>query len=241
MTKACEYFGIKIYQEDPDALRSCGPALIALEPHDVLPFSMFCFNDFLGFFPGQKLLGCLTSICFSIPLMKHVYTWASATSVDKKNIMKMLKRGVSPVICPGGAQEVTYLHNDREYVLFLRTRFGLARLALKFGYCLVPTFAFGQRQTYDYAVPRSSWLLKLGRKAGFIPLIFFGMMGLPLAPPKSTPITLVVGAPIPCPKIENPTQADLEEYQNKLIKATEDIFQKYKARCGMENATLIIK
>jgi len=51
----------------------------------------------------------LTSLAFNVPLMRHVYTWANAYSVEKKSMIKAIKDGYSPVVCPGGVQEVTLI------------------------------------------------------------------------------------------------------------------------------------
>lgn len=88
MKKASEYFHMKVIVEDVEKIKTMGPAVFALEPHDVLPLSIFAFNDCLGGLPGQKCLGCVTSACFSVPLMRHIYTWVNAYSVDKKKFNK---------------------------------------------------------------------------------------------------------------------------------------------------------
>ena len=46
--------------------------------------------------------------------MKNIYTWARAVSIDKKNLIRMLDNGYSPVICPGGVQEVLLLESNSE-------------------------------------------------------------------------------------------------------------------------------
>ena len=45
MKKALEYFKMKVILEDKEAIEKSGPAIFALEPHDVLPLSVFAFND----------------------------------------------------------------------------------------------------------------------------------------------------------------------------------------------------
>lgn len=102
MRRAAEYFQYKMILEDKDAIEQSGPAIFTLEPHDVLPLSIFAFNDYLKGFEGHNCLGCLTSACFKVPLMRHVYTWVNAYSVDKKSLTKALDKGFSPVLCPGG-------------------------------------------------------------------------------------------------------------------------------------------
>lgn len=93
---------MKVIVEDVSAISSSGPAIFAMEPHDVLPLSIFSFNDCLGAVKGHKCLGCVTSACFAVPIMRHIYTWVNAHSIDKKSLVKMLRSGISPVICPGG-------------------------------------------------------------------------------------------------------------------------------------------
>lgn len=111
MKKAAEYFRLEVHCEgnlssgylkryfiyifyiDWKAVNESGPAIWTIEPHDILPLGLFAMSDYLGYFPGHKMMGCLTSACFIVPGMKQVYTWASACSVDKKNIQKLLETG----------------------------------------------------------------------------------------------------------------------------------------------------
>lgn len=91
------------------------------------------------------MLGCLTSACFNIPLMRHIYTWVNAHSIDKKNIQRMIANKISPVLCPGGVQEVILMEHEDECVLFLKSRLGFVKLAIVNGTALVPVFCFGLR------------------------------------------------------------------------------------------------
>jgi hypothetical protein len=101
MRRAAEYFSLKVYAEDYAAILSTKPALFALEPHDILPISIFALSEHLRTIPTHKLRGGLSSACFSIPGMRHIYTWASAVSVDKKMIRTLLSKGISVGLCPG--------------------------------------------------------------------------------------------------------------------------------------------
>lgn len=108
---------------------------------------------------------------------------------------------------------------------------------------IVPTFAFGQRAAWDFWVPPFKWLHKMGRKAGFIPLVFFGVGGLPLTQAKSVPITLVMGKPIKVHKLpegEEITTEKLQPYLDEFIAATERIFEKNKDKFGMGHCKLVI-
>lgn len=52
MEGAADYFHIKIVVEDPSAIEKAGVCIFALEPHDVLPLSIFAFNDCFGAIKG---------------------------------------------------------------------------------------------------------------------------------------------------------------------------------------------
>ena len=100
---------MKIIVEDLDSVSDCGPAIFAVEPHHILPLSIIGFNNVVSGIPGHDFLGCVTSSCFYLPLIKHVYTWTFATSVAKDNLHHLLDIGYSPVLCPGGVKELWYL------------------------------------------------------------------------------------------------------------------------------------
>lgn len=238
MRKAAGYFHMRTYVEDKAALESSGPAVFALEPHHVLPLSIFAFNDYLKGFSGHNCIGCVTGAAFKVPLMRHVYTWVNAASVDKKNLVKMLDEGISPVICPGGVQEVTLMENDQECVLYLKKRLGFIKLALQYGYPLVPVFSFGLHNSFTYVSPKGKLMAALGRTMGFLPMAFFGVFGLPLGPAKPVDYVNVVGKPIAVPKIEKPTEEQLLKYQAVFIEEMTRIFHTYRHEYGMQDIQL---
>jgi Diacylglycerol acyltransferase len=119
MTMGAEYFKLKVVLEDYDAMRLSAetgkPAIFVLEPHDVLPVSIFSLCDFLGALPGKRrLIGCISSACFKVPLMRHVWSWVCAESIDRKNVVRLLKGGVSVCLCPGGVREVIEMSRQQQ-------------------------------------------------------------------------------------------------------------------------------
>ena len=119
MRMGSEYFKLKVVLEDYDAMRLSAetgkPAIFVLEPHDVLPVSIFSLCDFLGALPGKRrLIGCISSACFKVPLMRHVWSWVCAESIDRKNVVRLLKEGVSVCLCPGGVREVIEMSIQQE-------------------------------------------------------------------------------------------------------------------------------
>lgn len=117
MDHASRYFSLTVKMEDFDAVNDGGPCLFALEPHDVLPVSIFwgrCAqirvsypnfmsltiatlstfkSDYLKVLPKHKSFGCMSGVLFRIPIIRHVYTWMSAASADRKNCLALLGKG----------------------------------------------------------------------------------------------------------------------------------------------------
>ena len=240
MSRACEYFHTRLILEDFEDIKNSGQAIFAVEPHDILPLSIFAFNDKLNGIPGHKCLGCITSFCFNIPFMRHLYTWVNSTSVDKKNFISLIESGISPVMCPGGVQEVTLMESDKECVLYLNSRFGFIKLALQYGIPIVPAFTFGQRKSYTSWVPKNKFIINIGRKIGFMPLLFFGLWGLPFAPALPVDYTVVVGTSIKLPKIADPSHSEVQKYHALYISKLSALYEANKAKYDMGDVSLRI-
>jgi 2-acylglycerol O-acyltransferase 2 len=257
MKTAQRYFGLRLYFEDKKSIESCGPSIFAMEPHDVLPIGLFSFSDYLGYFKGHKNIGCLTGVCFKLPFMRNMYTWASATSVDKRNVKSYMDKGYSPTICPGGVQEVILMGQSqqlalkskskkKECVLYLKKRKGIVRLAMEYGRPIIPTFTFGLRKTWDFWIPTTGIAHWLGRKIGFVPMIFFGLFGIPFNISKPCSLTVVIGKPIYVPKFVPDEHGkfedeDVDKYHDKLLSSMEQIFRDYKNDFDMADTTLRIE
>lgn len=238
--RCAEYVHMKVVVEDLEALSASSPVMFASEPHDILPLSMVSFGYTLRALGTQKCIGCVSSACFSIPFMRHIWTWTSAASASRRTILGLLNQGSSPVICPGGAREVAYLSNRKECVLYLNERLGFIKLACRGGTPLVPVFTFGLRNAYDYWPIKNRFIQQMGRNFGFLPILFFGQFGAVFGPGKPCDLTNVVGRPIPVPKKSDPTEAELRAISKVYIEATREIFEKYKSEYGMADYELRI-
>lgn len=240
---AVEYFKMKVLFEDEEALRKSSPSFFVLEPHDVLPLSIMAFNDTTGTIKGHKCLGCITSFCFMIPFMRHIYSWAQAVPATKEVINDALSRGISPCICPGGVQEAALITSNRaEINLFLKKRKGFVKIAISHGAPIVPVFCFGLRDSYSFWIANHPYLTWFGRKLGFMPMIFFGAHGIPFGPAKSVPYVNIVGIPIPCvkKKYEDISDAEVDKVHSQYLVAVEALFEKHKCNHGYDNVKLKI-
>jgi hypothetical protein len=179
-------------------------------------------------------MGCVTSAIFAVPMMKHFIAWTTATNADKMTIQTLIRKGMSPTICPGGVQEVFEMDADvDECVLYLKNRKGVVKLALEFGVPIIPSFTFGQRGAFSFWIPKGGWVKSVSKIIQFAPMVYFGLFGLPFAQPKRCPLTVVIGKPIVVPKMDSFTEEDVNKYHIQLIDALVKLYEDNKVQCGM--------
>ena len=69
--------------------------------------------------------------------------------ISRSSLRSLLQSGKSVAFVPGGVREMHAMKPGVE-VLFLRERYGFVKLNIQTGSPLVPVFAFGQQQTYNF-------------------------------------------------------------------------------------------
>lgn len=249
LKRAESYFSLKTVVEDADelaALPELGRAAIcAFEPHDVLPYTIFSFNNGLGRVPGfPGNTECLmTSAVFRVPFLRQIYSWTGGAPVDRKTFRRKLERKESFVFCPGGVQEVTLMdpNNSEELVLYLQSRKGFIKQALATGSPIVPAFAFNTDGSYLYWIPRGNLVNKVARSIGFLPVFFAGRFGLPFGIPFPQNIHVVIGRPIYVPKEGDAVKSEsIEKYHALFLHAMEGLFERHKEEAGYGHRKLKI-
>jgi 1-acyl-sn-glycerol-3-phosphate acyltransferase len=250
MHEARKYFGLKTIIENESAFhdinKSGKTAIFAIEPHDVLPYSVFAFNPCLGLIPGR--LGesfniLMTGVVFKLPYMKHVYSWVGGIPVDKKTFRSQLAKNKGTGFVPGGVQEVILMDPSKpdDLVLYLKNRKGFVKLALELGNPIVPVFTFNLEQSYRSFVPRGKFVGKVARKIGFLPVFFFGRFGIPYGIPKPVKLTVVLGEPlhIPCEN-DNVSKESVEKYHALYLEKVVELFERHKHAQGYGHRNLVI-
>lgn len=99
----------------------------------------------------------------------------------------------------------------------------------------MPVFAFGQSHTYSWYRPGPPWfptslVHKVSRAVGAVPLVLWGVWGTPL--PHQVPVTVVVGKPIEVPKVEHPSNEEVQKYLDQFIEELVALFERNKEECG---------
>ncbi|GAB4815313.1 hypothetical protein N2152v2_002359 [Parachlorella kessleri] len=249
MVSSGKYFPVSIIVEDEGAFKVGETYVVGYEPHSVLPQGISVFSQYANDHipPALHNIRIMASSAgFTTVVMRHLWWWLGCRPVSRKVIHQLLSEGTSVALCPGGVRECLYMERGKE-VVFLRQRKGFVRMALQHGAPLVPVLAFGQTDLYDYVrpffdfprgiVPRHMYA-KFARKLGYAPMLMWGVLGTFI--PKKVPMTIVVGRPIPVPKLENPSDAEVAKYLDHFIHSIQRIWDDYKEKAGYKNMELVI-
>lgn len=139
------------------------------------------------------------------------------------------------MIVVGGAHEASNA-KPNENSLIIKKRLGFIRLAIRTGSSLVPVFSFGENDIWNQMDTSpgtwTRWFQDTARKyTGIVPPAIYGR-GIFIYNygilPYRRPITSVVGNPIDCPKIENPSAEQVKFYQDKYLEELKRIYDTHK-------------
>lgn len=194
-------------------------------------------NHFSNVFPGIDIHLMTLNTNFFFPFIRELFLLLGICSVSRRSCDNILTAGPGKalMIVPGGANESVFARpgiND----LVIKKRLGFIKLALRTGASLVPVFSFGENELWDQLPnPKGSKLREfqdLARKYTTVnpPALYgrgvftynFGIL------PYRHHIVSVVGKPIDCPKIENPTIEEIKFYQAKYLEEVQQIYDNYK-------------
>ena len=231
-------------------LKPTGPRYIfGYHPHGIGALGAFGAFGTEGCRWSQKFPGIPMSLMtlvtqFHIPLYRDYLLALGITSVSRKNALKVLQNNQSICIVVGGARE-SLLTEPNTVELILNKRKGFVKLALETGNVgLVPTFVFGENNTYQIFRSReNSWLrnAQLWVKANFgftIPIFYarglfnydFGLL------PFRTPLAVITGKPINIKeRTNNPPENIVNHYHELYIEELRRIYYENRDQHGMSD------
>ncbi|XP_061659002.1 2-acylglycerol O-acyltransferase 3b isoform X2 [Syngnathoides biaculeatus] len=217
--------------------------ILGCHPHGIMSIGAFgCFNiECCGFseaFPGMRVTLAILAGLFRIPIFRDYLMAAGLCPVSKASLGHLLSRrgpGNAVVIVIGGAAESLASRPGVQTVV-VKQRKGFVRLALEFGADLVPVYSFGETELFRQVAFSEGSLARrlqdLFRKvSGFAPCLFIGHRWALL--PSRTPVTTVVGRPIPVPQRVAPTDEEVERYHQLYVDGLSNLFHEHKVSCGL--------
>jgi len=243
-----DYFPVRLHKTTD--LDPSGNYLFGYHPHGIVGVgALITFaTSATGFdqaFPGLDLRLLTLAINFYFPFTREVLMALGINSVTKESVVTNLTRapGASVAIVVGGAAEALDARPGWA-TLTLARRKGFVKMALKTGASLVPVFAFGENDIFDQvdnpdggALRRfQNWCKQL---IGVTPPLMYGRnlsrgffrraTGAKTGVlPKRESIEVVVGAPIACPKVSDPTSAQIDEYHARYVAALRDLYETHR-------------
>ncbi|CDJ44824.1 dgat2l1-prov protein, putative, partial [Eimeria tenella] len=186
----------------------------------------------------------LTTIAINmrLPFWGHLLQAVGFMNSSKETIRGFLTGGPgrAVLVIVGGAKEALLGAPGRND-LVLQRRKGFFEIALQTGSSLVPVFSLGENEMYekikgDNLICRSLQFVSRKTMAlfGFSLPLCYGRGLLQLTMPKRVKILEVVGDPIPCKRIPNPTQKDIDELRQRYCEALQRVYNKAKIAYGPE-------
>jgi 1-acyl-sn-glycerol-3-phosphate acyltransferase len=122
---------------------------------------------------------------YSIPVWRDLLTMGGMVRGTRENVRALMRERQNILVFPGGTGEV-FKGRGQNYELIWRERVGFARLAIEFGYPIVPVAAVGAEEMLDVVVDREMPI------AAQISSLMRRLVGLPLPPiPRGIGLTLL--------------------------------------------------
>ncbi|KAL8191274.1 UNVERIFIED_CONTAM: Diacylglycerol O-acyltransferase 2 [Gekko kuhli] len=242
-----DYFPIRLFKTHN--LLTTRNYILGYHPHGIFGLSAFCHfgTEATGVsqkFPGIKPYLATLAGNFRFPILRDYLMSGGICPVNRDSIDYILSKngtGNAVVIVVGGAAESLHSAPGKNSVM-LKNRKGFVRLALRHGADLVPVYSFGENEIYNQVIFEESswgrWAQKMFQKyIGFAPCCFLGRSIF--SPntwgwlPFSKPINTVVGEPITIPKIESPSQTEVDFYHSLYTSSLRKLFDKHKTKFGL--------
>lgn len=234
---ALDYFGVRVLVADDVDLKPTEQYLFGVHPHGIFPYGGVPLyspsSPLLKRFPWLRVHLCGATVCFKVPFIREYLLWTGHLDASASVMCKNMAEGKTLAILPGGEAEALRTENGRDAVV-LEGRKGFVKLGLQYGTALVPTYAFGNNETFTVS---KSFLFRfrnwMQRKFKISVPVFWGIMGSPM--PVRTQISFAVGAPIPVPPNPArtpPDQALVDEYHAKYVAALRALFDQHKVAAG---------
>jgi len=182
---------------------------------------------------GAHWFPMVAPVLFRIPIFSEMLIILGARRVDKKVVEKMLARGDSIALQPGGVKEQA-LSDDQQEQAFFPARLGFIRMAIKYGVDLLPIYFFGENQLYK-RVRGLEWISNLVNKTTGMTLpMVTSRFGIPMGGllPLPTNVHTRFGRPVPVgPPDAEPSEERVEEVFCKYLAELRRLFREHAKDC----------
>eukprot|EP00435_Cladocopium_sp_Y103_P051461 s485_g16.t1 len=209
------YVGAPEPEPEPPSKGERRKRLFCIHPHGIYTLGALALPDHV---PEVRL--CIAPYLYHFaPVFRVVAELLGVKlgSTGPRDLKRLMEKENSPMaIVPGGFEEATVTCRFTERV-FLKTRAGFIKYALRHGYDLVPCFTVGDSDMFSN--PQGAWRFRWWLNGLSIPAVVpWGFPVLPLLP-KRVFVKLAIGPPLHMPHIENPTREEVEKHRKRYVAA----------------------
>ncbi|KAJ1458507.1 diacylglycerol acyltransferase [Pelagophyceae sp. CCMP2097] len=238
-----DYFGAALLGEDNLEGLEGEKLLFGGHPHGIYPSAFIALYAGAGplrmRFPWLRVHPCAASVLFKVPLIREYLLWTGHVDAGRATVDKLMRRGnESLCIVVGGEQEALETRNGKELAV-VHGRTGFVKLAIQHGYHLVPTYAFGQNESFTVDVSLfASFRKALQRKFKVSIPVFWGRGGGPM--PHKKQITLAIGKPVRVPATTGlePNAKLVDEIHALYVAELQATFERHKVAAGYGDRVL---
>mmetsp|Transcript_19261 Transcript_19261/g.32212 ORF Transcript_19261/g.32212 Transcript_19261/m.32212 type:complete len:326 (+) Transcript_19261:106-1083(+) len=245
VTKAAiEYFGATTVGEEALESIKGERCLFGLHPHGIYPMAGILTyagsSPLLAKHSWLRVRPCAASILFKIPFIREYLIWTGHLDAGRRTLSKHMSKGVDDIgLVLGGEKEALATRNGREAIVLLG-RTGFVEMACRYGYHLVPTYAFGQNEIFTVNTTLFAGVRAAMQRSLKISIpIFWGRGGGPM--PHRVKLLLAIGNPIKVPKpskVDKPSPEIVERLHGEYVREMRLLFERHKDAAGYPDRTL---
>ena len=213
--------------------------IFSIIPHGVAPLGITAYPLWSKLYNDKLCRWTAAPVVLKIPLVGLFMKKIGYIPAKTRNIHEALtKREENVGIILDGIAGMFQTHTNEE-TAYVKRRKGIVKIALRAGVPIVPVYAFGHTSAWTVVVDPFGILEKLSNQFGASLSPFLGRFGWFLGPPRRVPTTVCLGDPIVCPKVDEPTQEQIDEYHRKMLEGYRKVFDTHKAAYGWEDKKLL--
>lgn len=189
---------------------------------------------------SEKIRVLAATVLFRIPVARELAMWTGCVDARRSVAENILQKGYSMIVLPGGEAEQIRTVYQKEHI-YLNSRKGFVKLAMRKGTPVVPVYVFGASDYYYTSKTFFGPRLWLQRKLGVCIPLAAGLWGSIFVPlPVKT--TIVMGEPIDFKMQEKgaPTKDELETAHKEFCTALLRLFDSHKRDLGYGDRELEI-
>ena len=206
------------------------PVIFCAIPHGAAPLGITAYPMWSKLFNDKLCHWTCAPVVLKLPIISTFMKGIGYVPAKAKNIIDTLTKKEENVgIILDGVAGMFQSHDEIAHV---KQRKGIVKIALRAGVPIIPVYGFGHTSLWTMVVDPFGVLERLSVKLDISLTPFFGRFGWFLGPPRRVAVCVCMGEPVRCPKMDEPTQQDIDKYHGLLVKGYEQLFEQHKEAYG---------